>query len=77
MIYNKSLKGGWCMPKESRDTRKVIARLLREGWIMRQGKGDHMNFHKPGCPDLITIDTGEKQIKKPIYNRIKKIVGWD
>lgn len=63
-------------PKESRDTPKVMARLRSEGWLWRQGKGDHVNFYKPGCPDLITIDTGEKQVKKPIYNRIKKIAGW-
>ena len=65
------------MPKDSRDTRKVIARLCREGWITRQGKGDHVNFSRPGFHGIITIDSGEKQVKKPIYNRIKRITGWD
>ncbi len=65
------------MPKESRDTRKVIARLRREGWTSKQGKGDHVNFFKPGCPHLITIDTGKKEVDKNIYRGIKKKAGWD
>lgn len=70
-------KDGREMPKDSRDTRKVIARLCREGWIMRQGKGDHVNFSRPGFHGIITIDSGEKQVKKPVYNRIKRITGWE
>ena len=67
------------MPKqrgESRDTLKVMNRLRREGWLMRPGKGDHVNFYKPGVVDLITIDTGKKEIPKPIYRRIKETAGW-
>ncbi len=65
------------MKKESRDTRKVVTRLQQEGWIARKGKGDHMNFFKPGNPDLITIDTGKKEVDKNIYRRIKKTAGWE
>ena len=67
------------MPKqrsESRDTRKVIARLRREGWSMRPGKGDHVNFSKPGVVELITIDVGKKEVPKPIYNKIGEVAGW-
>lgn len=63
-------------PKESRDTRKVMARLLEDGWIMRDGKGDHVNFFKPQIPALITIDTGRKEVDANIYRRIKKIAEW-
>lgn len=65
------------MPKESRDTRKVMARLLRDGWTMRKGKGDHVNFFKKGNPNLITIDTGEKEVDKNIYRKIKEYAGWE
>lgn len=67
------------MPKqlgESRDTRKVMARLVRDGWVMRPGKGDHVNFSKPGSAVLITIDTGRKELPKPIYARVKEAAGW-
>ena len=61
---------------ENRDTKKVIQQLRQEGWTERQGKGDHVNFRKEDEPLLITIDTGKKEIAKPIYNRIAKIAGW-
>lgn len=63
--------------KESRDTRKVISRLQREGWIMRQGKGDHINFFMPESSQIITIDSGKKEIDKNIYKKIRKIAGWE
>lgn len=63
-------------PSESRDTRKVMSRLRRDGWSMRPGKGDHVNFSKPGEPLLITIDTGKKQVPKPVYDRIREVAGW-
>lgn len=64
------------MPEESRDTKKVMARLRKEGWIERGGKGDHVNFFKPEKPYLITIDTGKKELAKPIYNKVAKMAGW-
>ncbi|WP_295994702.1 type II toxin-antitoxin system HicA family toxin [uncultured Adlercreutzia sp.] len=67
------------MPKQSREshsTRKVMARLNREGWIMRNGKGDHINFFKPDVPALITIDTGKKEVLPSIYQKIAKLAGW-
>ena len=67
------------MPKqepETRDTRKVYARLVSEGWVPRSGKGDHVNLTKPGVRDIITLDMGEKEVKKGIYERIARIAGW-
>lgn len=61
---------------ETRDTKKVIQRLRKEGWTERKGKGDHINFFKENEPCLITIDTGKKEIGKPIYNKISKLAGW-
>jgi len=62
--------------KESRDTRKVVARLEREGWVIRKGKGDHVNLSKAGVPSLITIDIGKKEVDRNIYRRISQIAGW-
>lgn len=62
--------------KDSRDVRKVTARLKREGWESRKGKGDHVNFFKQVNPCLITIDTGKKEVDRNIYKRIGKIAGW-
>jgi len=43
---------------------------------MRPGKGDHVNFSKPGVVELITIDVGKKEVPKPIYNKIGEVAGW-
>lgn len=67
------------MPKQtslSRDTRKVMSRLRREGWSMRPGKGDHVNFSKSGVACLITIDAGKKEVPKPVFNWIRGVAGW-
>ncbi len=65
------------MTEKSRDTRRVAARLLREGWVRRRGKGDHVNFSKPERPALITIDMGKKELDKNAYRRISKLAGWE
>ncbi|MBQ3387465.1 MAG: type II toxin-antitoxin system HicA family toxin [Eggerthellaceae bacterium] len=67
------------MPKqepETRDTKKVFARLVEEGWTPRPGKGDHMNLKKPGTPYMITIDMGKKEMAKGMYDKIAKQAGW-
>lgn len=64
------------MSKESRDTRKVIARLEHDGWVKRKDKGDHVNYRKPGKSLMITIDTGKKEIDRNIYRKIKDYAGW-
>jgi predicted RNA binding protein YcfA (HicA-like mRNA interferase family) len=38
--------------------RKVVRRLLADGWTERAGKGDHRNFTKPGHPVVITVVFG-------------------
>ena len=64
------------MPK---DTRKVLARLRSEPERIkeRKGKGDHVNFKVEGATELITIDTGRKQLSDTAWKRIKRIAGWD
>ncbi|HIY82834.1 MAG TPA: type II toxin-antitoxin system HicA family toxin [Candidatus Rubneribacter avistercoris] len=55
----------------------MAARLLREGWVRRRGKGDHVNFSKPERPALITIDMSKKELDKNAYRRISKLAGWE
>jgi predicted RNA binding protein YcfA (HicA-like mRNA interferase family) len=61
------------MPQKTRD---VISRLEREGWAAKTGKGDHVNYRKPGAVGVITIDAGEKEISVGVYNKIAKLAGW-
>lgn len=61
------------------DTRKVLSRLRSEPERIRErkGKGDHVNFKIEGAIDLITIDTGKKQMSDKAWRKIKEIAGWD
>jgi predicted RNA binding protein YcfA (HicA-like mRNA interferase family) len=53
-----------------------MSRLEREGWAAKTGKGDHVNYRKPGAAGVITIDAGEKEISVGVYNKIAKLAGW-
>ncbi|MFT3987478.1 type II toxin-antitoxin system HicA family toxin [Aestuariivirga sp.] len=53
-----------------------MKRLEADGWTVRGGKGDHVNYTKPGVRELITIDTGRREIGFGILRRIYKIAGW-
>ena len=61
------------------DTRKVLSRLRSERKRIkeRKGKGDHVNFKVEGANELITIDTGRKQLSDKAYKEICRIVGWE
>lgn len=60
------------MPHKTRD---VMFRLEKEGWTARSGKGDHVNYRKPG-KQVITVDTGPKEVPNGIYAKIAKLTGW-
>lgn len=57
-------------------TKDIIRRLEAEGWKARGGKGDHVNYTKPGLRYLITIDTGRREIGFGVLRRIYRIAGW-
>lgn len=56
-------------------------RLFRSSGILTGaqagGEKDHVDYTKPGNPNIITIDIGRKEMPKPIYQRIKKMAGWE
>jgi predicted RNA binding protein YcfA (HicA-like mRNA interferase family) len=62
--------------RKAETTKDVMKRLEADGWQARGGKGDHVNYTKPGVPQLITIDTGRREIGFGILRRIYRIAGW-
>lgn len=54
----------------------VMRRLEADGWVRRSGKGDHVNFSKPGVREIVTIDTGRREVAFGILRRIYRIAGW-
>lgn len=56
---------------------EIIKRLLAGGWVMRKGKGDHVNFSKSGIRFVVTVDTGVKEIPIGTLRSIYRITGWE
>jgi predicted RNA binding protein YcfA (HicA-like mRNA interferase family) len=60
-------------PERPRD---VCKRLERDGWQRRGGRGDHVNYNKPGQPAAVTIDMGMKEIPIGTLRSIYRKAGW-
>lgn len=54
------------MPKiyRPREVARVVEYL---GWQGREGKGDHINYTKPGNPYTITIDMGKREVPRGTF----------
>jgi predicted RNA binding protein YcfA (HicA-like mRNA interferase family) len=55
---------------------EVARKLVKDGWVRRSGKGDHVNYNKTGIREVITLDMGRREIPLPILKRVYKIAGW-
>jgi predicted RNA binding protein YcfA (HicA-like mRNA interferase family) len=55
----------------------IMKRLITDGWAMRKGKGDHVNFTKPGIRFVVTVDTGVREIPVGTLRSIYRLAGWD
>ena len=55
--------------------RDVAKRLLVDGYAQRPGKGDHVNFVKPGAP-IVTLDMGKREIPIGTLRMIYRAAGW-
>lgn len=62
--------------RRTETTAEVIKKLEADGWTRRGGKGDHINFFKPGARYIVTIDTGRREVPFGILHRIYKLAGW-
>lgn len=56
---------------------EIMKRLIADGWLMCKGKGDHINFTKPGIRFVVTIDAGVREISVGALRSIHRLAGWD
>jgi predicted RNA binding protein YcfA (HicA-like mRNA interferase family) len=59
------------------ETRALIRRLERDGWIARPGKGDHLVFRHPSRRGRVVVDPGKKEIPIGTLRSIYRMAGWD
>jgi len=57
------------------NTRKIVARLQREGWRKAHG-GSHDKFENPAQPGLTLIVPRHREVSPGVARDIAKKAGW-
>ena len=63
------------MPIE-RNSRKIIARLKREGWVEVGAVGSHHKFRKPVTGQSLVVPHPKKDLPTGTARKIAKQAGW-
>jgi len=63
------------MPTIETNTRKIIARLAREGWI-NVGGGSHDKFKHPKRPGIVIVVPRHTTLSPGVARSIAKLAGW-
>ena len=58
------------------DSRAIIKRLRREGWLEASVTGSHHVYKKPGIASLISVTHPRKDVSPGLLRGIQKIAGW-
>jgi predicted RNA binding protein YcfA (HicA-like mRNA interferase family) len=63
------------MPTFELETRKILARLRKDGWI-GVGGSKHDKFEHVGRPDVLIIVPRHKQQSLGVARSIARLAGW-
>jgi len=58
------------------DSREIIARLKREGWVEVRARGSHVQFKHPTLPGIVTVPHPKRDFPKKTLHSIFKQAGW-
>jgi predicted RNA binding protein YcfA (HicA-like mRNA interferase family) len=67
---------GWCVLIHTMNSREVIKRLKKEGWVLHHTKGDHHQFKHPSIPGKVTVPHPKKDLPIGTIKSIYKQAGW-
>jgi predicted RNA binding protein YcfA (HicA-like mRNA interferase family) len=59
------------------NSREIIARLQREGWLLANVRGSHHNYRHPTESGRVTVPHPKKDLPKGTLRSIFKQAGWD
>jgi predicted RNA binding protein YcfA (HicA-like mRNA interferase family) len=59
-----------------RNSRKLIALLEQDGWILDRVSGDHHTFKHPNKEAIITVTHPRRDLPTGLVRRIYKLAGW-
>jgi len=63
------------MPVVETNTRKIVARLVREGWSAEHGK-EHDVFRNPDFPKIRIVVPRHRELSPGVARGIAKLAGW-
>jgi len=63
------------MAKVETNRRRVVARLLREGWELVRHGGNHDAYQRRGRPDTIEVPR-HRELSPGVARAIAKAAGW-
>jgi predicted RNA binding protein YcfA (HicA-like mRNA interferase family) len=58
------------------NSRDIIKRLERDGWVHHRTKGDHHVYKKAGIRDHISLTHPRKDVSIGLAIKIYKVAGW-
>lgn len=58
------------------DSKQIIKRLKKEGWVKVGGKGDHEKFKHPTKPGHVTVPHPRKDMPLGTVRNIYRQAGW-
>jgi predicted RNA binding protein YcfA (HicA-like mRNA interferase family) len=64
------------MPKPETNTRKVVRRLLRDGW-RNVGGGGHDKFEHPDRPGVLIVVPRHRELSPGVARSIARLAGWN
>jgi predicted RNA binding protein YcfA (HicA-like mRNA interferase family) len=59
------------------NSREIIDRLNREGWILVNTRGSHHNYRHPDHQGRVTVPHPKKDLPKGTVRSIFRQAGWD
>ncbi|MDX8441179.1 type II toxin-antitoxin system HicA family toxin [Bradyrhizobium sp. Arg314] len=63
------------MPLIETNTRKIIARLLRDGWVS-VGGGKHDKYEHPDKPEVMLVVPRHREQSPGVARSIARMAGW-
>jgi predicted RNA binding protein YcfA (HicA-like mRNA interferase family) len=63
------------MPKVETDRRRIVSRLLHEGWVLVRHGSDHDVYRRPDQPGMVAVPR-HRDITVGTARSIAKQAGW-
>lgn len=63
------------LPKSETNTKRIIARLERDGWI-KLPKGEHDKYEHPNKPGVLIVVPRHRELSPGVARQIARLAGW-